>query len=98
MLRGRHRGLPVAIDRAVLLPSEFEKPSLLEDGGHQPSQYNVNEFSGDRYSGDPMDDAVSESQRWKRRSVRQMSSEDLYRSTQTVQPAESQDTSHTAIP
>ncbi|KAG1737871.1 cation transport protein-domain-containing protein [Suillus paluster] len=25
MLRGRHRGLPVAIDRAILLPSEFEK-------------------------------------------------------------------------
>lgn len=24
MIRGRHRGLPVAIDRAVLLPSEFE--------------------------------------------------------------------------
>ena len=23
MLRGRHRGLPVALDRAVLLPSEF---------------------------------------------------------------------------
>jgi len=26
MLRGRHRGLPVAIDRAVLLPAEFQKP------------------------------------------------------------------------
>lgn len=26
MLRGRHRGLPVAIDRAVLLPSEFARP------------------------------------------------------------------------
>lgn len=25
MLRGRHRSLPVAIDRAILLPSEFEK-------------------------------------------------------------------------
>ncbi|KAG1737883.1 cation transport protein-domain-containing protein [Suillus paluster] len=25
MLRGRHRGLPVAIDRAILLPYEFEK-------------------------------------------------------------------------
>ncbi|KAG1782036.1 cation transport protein-domain-containing protein [Suillus placidus] len=25
MLRGRHRGLPVAIDRAIMLPSEFEK-------------------------------------------------------------------------
>jgi hypothetical protein len=25
MLRGRHRGLPVAIDRAIMLPHEFEK-------------------------------------------------------------------------
>ncbi|TFK44919.1 cation transport protein-domain-containing protein [Crucibulum laeve] len=25
MIRGRHRGLPVAIDRAVMLPSEFQK-------------------------------------------------------------------------
>lgn len=25
MLRGRHRGLPIAIDRAVLLPSDLEK-------------------------------------------------------------------------
>jgi len=98
MLRGRHRGLPVAIDRAVLLPSEFERPSLPEDGGHHPSQNNVNESPGDRYTGDPMDDAVSESTRWKRRSVRQMSSEDLYRPSQTGQPAGSQDTSSTAIP
>ena len=26
MLRGRHRGLPVAIDRAVILPFEFREP------------------------------------------------------------------------
>lgn len=26
MIRGRHRGLPVAIDRAVMLPKEFRKP------------------------------------------------------------------------
>ena len=25
MLRGRHRGLPVAIDRAVMLPAEFKQ-------------------------------------------------------------------------
>jgi hypothetical protein len=25
MIRGRHRGLPIAIDRAVLLPSDLEK-------------------------------------------------------------------------
>ncbi|GBE80755.1 Low-affinity potassium transport protein [Sparassis crispa] len=30
MLRGRHRGLPVAIDRAVMLPSEFQE-SLDQD-------------------------------------------------------------------
>lgn len=28
MLRGRHRGLPVAIDRAIMLPSEFEKTNV----------------------------------------------------------------------
>jgi hypothetical protein len=33
MLRGRHRGLPVAIDRAVLLPSELE----IEDAGRAPT-------------------------------------------------------------
>ena len=26
MIRGRHRALPVAIDRAIMLPHEFEKP------------------------------------------------------------------------
>ncbi len=31
MLRGRHRGLPVAIDRAVLLPAEYGK----EIGRHE---------------------------------------------------------------
>ena len=25
MIRGRHRGLPVAIDRAIVLPYEFER-------------------------------------------------------------------------
>lgn len=27
MIRGRHRGLPVALDRAVMLPHEFRRPS-----------------------------------------------------------------------
>jgi len=31
MLRGRHRGLPVAIDRAVLLPFEYRQ---FPDGGN----------------------------------------------------------------
>ncbi|KAI6007608.1 cation transport protein-domain-containing protein [Pisolithus orientalis] len=34
MLRGRHRGLPVAIDRAVMLPSEFRKPEEDPDLQH----------------------------------------------------------------
>lgn len=32
MLRGRHRGLPVAIDKAVLLPSEAQSVAEEEDG------------------------------------------------------------------
>jgi len=31
MLRGRHRGLPVAIDRAVLLPQEYHKHGDIRD-------------------------------------------------------------------
>ena len=30
MVRGRHRGLPVAIDRSILLPSELEDPGTEE--------------------------------------------------------------------
>ena len=32
MLRGRHRGLPVAIDKAVLLPGEAQGRAEEEDG------------------------------------------------------------------
>jgi hypothetical protein len=38
MLRGRHRGLPVAIDRAVMLPAEFRtaaQESMSEKRGSQ---------------------------------------------------------------
>ncbi|KAI6046353.1 cation transport protein-domain-containing protein [Pisolithus marmoratus] len=42
MLRGRHRGLPVAIDRAVMLPSEFNKAE--EDPDPQPTM-NEKRFS-----------------------------------------------------
>jgi hypothetical protein len=31
MLRGRHRGLPVAIDRAVVLPFEFKRDDRAGD-------------------------------------------------------------------
>lgn len=34
MLRGRHRGLPVALDRAVLMPSEF---LIIHAGSQQQS-------------------------------------------------------------
>ncbi|KAI5982488.1 TrkH-domain-containing protein [Pisolithus albus] len=37
MLRGRHRGLPVAIDRAVVLPSEFK--NVEENSGPQTTMY-----------------------------------------------------------
>lgn len=30
MLRGRHRGLPDAIDRSVLLPDELHRQSIME--------------------------------------------------------------------
>ena len=35
MLRGRHRGLPVALDRAVLMPSEFLETRLVENSDAQ---------------------------------------------------------------
>ena len=36
MLRGRHRGLPVALDRAVLMPSEFLATRSPGTGGPPP--------------------------------------------------------------
>jgi len=38
MLRGRHRGLPVALDRAVMLPHEFRKQSQVPDKTDQQRQ------------------------------------------------------------
>jgi Trk/Ktr/HKT type cation transporter len=35
MIRGRHRGLPVAIDKAVLLPTENWENIEDEDGRHR---------------------------------------------------------------
>jgi hypothetical protein len=37
MLRGRHRGLPVALDRAVMLPHEFRKPDEVTEQVHMGS-------------------------------------------------------------
>ncbi|KAK7472408.1 hypothetical protein VKT23_000522 [Stygiomarasmius scandens] len=48
MLRGRHRGLPVAIDRAVMLPMEFERYDGDED--HEDHEYlHARQFSADSY-------------------------------------------------
>lgn len=54
MLRGRHRGLPVAIDRAVMLPSEFQeslhvRPTETEtemepEAGGRPDTYARNRY------------------------------------------------------
>lgn len=35
MLRGRHRGLPVALDRAVLLPGDGEREGIREEEDHE---------------------------------------------------------------
>ena len=38
MIRGRHRGLPAAIDRAVMLPAKLqETDDLIRDSRSQPS-------------------------------------------------------------
>lgn len=39
MIRGRHRGLPAAIDRAVMLPTKLQQTDYLirENDGSQPS-------------------------------------------------------------
>lgn len=50
MIRGRHRGLPVAIDRAIVLPYEFEKAQDNPDplpgiDERRSSRYSVGAFS-----------------------------------------------------
>lgn len=42
MIRGRHRGLPVAIDRAVLIPPEFSRD---DDDNEGPSLPHINTIS-----------------------------------------------------
>ncbi|GJE92662.1 TrkH-domain-containing protein [Phanerochaete sordida] len=65
MLRGRHRGLPVALDRAVLLPHEFERPadgaapaqaqphvaSPLRMGGALPEEHEYGEYKEHKTGG-----------------------------------------------
>ena len=45
MIRGRHRGLPVAIDRAVLIPPEFSKPTSDNGGSRINSLPHINSMS-----------------------------------------------------
>jgi hypothetical protein len=50
MIRGRHRGLPVAIDRAVMLPRDFtaaEEQALEEDFSRRLSRMSSNLAEGD---------------------------------------------------
>ena len=50
MIRGRHRGLPVAIDRAVMLPFEFKKADEMND---EDEGETVDDRDGDRiFEGD----------------------------------------------
>ncbi|RPD57724.1 hypothetical protein L226DRAFT_512491 [Lentinus tigrinus ALCF2SS1-7] len=51
MLRGRHRGLPVAIDRAVMLPYEF-KEGLQDGRGMETDEFGDYIFSESDSSGD----------------------------------------------
>ncbi|KAJ3914684.1 cation transport protein-domain-containing protein [Lentinula edodes] len=50
MLRGRHRGLPVAIDRAVMLPSEYQRHDEIsaETTGHEEFTNNPDEINEDQ--------------------------------------------------
>lgn len=53
MIRGRHRGLPVAIDRSIILPSELDKfaPSTADSAstklGRRTSRMSVRSAGGD---------------------------------------------------
>ncbi len=57
MIRGRHRGLPVAIDRAILLPSELELEDALDDDVSQ-----FNDETWDRESTYVVDPSAATSQ------------------------------------
>ena len=45
MLRGRHRGLPVAIDRAVMLPFEFREESDSEEESEENTEHPTHDHS-----------------------------------------------------
>ncbi|KAF7351072.1 Potassium transport protein [Mycena sanguinolenta] len=79
MIRGRHRGLPIAIDRAVMLPMEFAPPSdsdaqqptaVEEDHGISNRQAPGNASSG-------YDKSSDDAEWWLRRNARKQSNEEL---------------------
>jgi len=64
MIRGRHRGLPVAIDRAVLLPAEFQRRDEYEyvddTSQHQNQASDTPYANGDTTNEKRNDDDTSE--------------------------------------
>ncbi|THV06206.1 hypothetical protein K435DRAFT_773402 [Dendrothele bispora CBS 962.96] len=61
MIRGRHRGLPVAIDRAVMLPMEFERhdesEEFLPSYARQPSTDEIT--NGNAHNGNTISEKTS---------------------------------------
>lgn len=56
MLRGRHRGLPVAIDRAVMLPKEFKQVDEQFDYGDDGRQ---EDYTNSAYPNEPFQNRTS---------------------------------------
>jgi len=50
ILRGRHRGLPLAIDRAIMLPSEVEKAEGAFPRSDDNANRTVNSQTSNRFS------------------------------------------------
>ncbi|KAF7351098.1 Potassium transport protein [Mycena sanguinolenta] len=79
MIRGRHRGLPVAIDRAVMLPMEFAPPS--DSDAQKPTAVEEdNAISNGQAPGKASSgyDKSSDDAEWRlRRNARKQSNEEL---------------------
>jgi hypothetical protein len=75
MIRGRHRGLPVAIDRAVMLPMEFAAPRNPDAEQHTPAEGSGNEPPA---NGSSANEKSSDDADWRlRRNVRRASNEEV---------------------
>lgn len=59
MLRGRHRGLPVAIDRAVMLPKEFQQSQEAFDDAPR-EEFDAGQTARNRSSPSPYSDSLNE--------------------------------------